>query len=145
MTIHRLLIALLLAAVACESDDSSGTSEPTEEEFWGTQVAFSCAPERDGWYQCSETSTQWCHSVDGDSHFHQGFDCANNGWECFELTPSDAVCVVPETSCDSELPACDTDAHVAYRCEDGMLIAERCAVAQVCVEADGNGRCEFPE
>lgn len=123
-----------VGGVGCGDDDSGGG-----------ETSFECTVERDGWEQCSGDEVQYCHIVEGmDPHFHWGADCGALGFECVEVSESEAVCVDPASSCTVGEHRCEE--NTAYNCVDhggeGRWAVIPCGTSKTCHDEADEAVCE---
>lgn len=115
-----------VAVLSCGDDDNDNKENSTDDgtdDGTDTGETFECSEDKSGWEQCVDNKVQYCHIVDGmDPHFHWSSDCESLGFECVELSESEASCLDDTQTCTVG----------EFRCEDNT--------AYNCIEHDGEGR-----
>ena len=143
-TFIRLTAAIVFsfAIVGCGDDDDNNEERSTDDGNTdnGTEDDFECSEDKSGWEQCVDNKVQYCHIVDGmDPHFHWGSDCESLGFECVELSESEAACLDDTQTCTAGEFYCED--NTAYNCiehdGEGALAIEPCGTASTCT-ADGD-------
>lgn len=144
MVLLTLFLGLAAGTFSCgddgEVDETSGTDTDAESE-----ESFECTEDRDGFEQCVDNKVEYCHVVEGmDPHFHWGADCETLGFECMELSESEAVCLDESTTCTVGEFRCED--NTAYNCvehgDHGHFAVEPCGTAATCHEHDDEAHCE---
>ena len=128
-------MALIAAAgfTAC-SEEENGDDNST------SFAELVCGPETDDQSTCNGNTIAVCHAEE--NHFDPGANCDTDGLTCVRLSASEAGCVDTAASCTSADILCDTVENVAYNCNDGRLVIERCGSAATCELHDGEAHCE---
>ncbi len=130
-----------LAITACDDDDEDSGAGDADTDT-DTDADFECAADRDGWEQCKDGMVRWCHADGENSHFHWGANCADLGFECKELSESEAVCLDERSECTVGEFRCEDG--TAYNCVDsdsqGYWAVDPCDGE--CKEQDGSAHCE---
>ena len=142
--VSSLVAAMLLAAAGCndsDADDDSGAAGAA-----GT--SFQCSEATAGWEQCVDGQVQYCHIVAGmQPHFHWGTDCQSLGYECLELSQSEAACLDQDSTCTVGEFRCQD--NTAYNCVDhegyGHFTVVPCGTSAACHEHDGEAHCVHAE
>jgi hypothetical protein len=144
-----LLSVCLCLTTANGCDDGDEKSETSENDTGaGAEESFECEEGRGGWEQCLDNKVQYCHIVEGmDPHFHWGADCESLGYECIELSESEAVCLDESTDCEPGEFRCEE--NTVYNCvahgDYGHFAVEPCGTAATCHEHDDEAHCEQGE
>lgn len=146
-----LLLAMSLCfvtATGCGDDNDEEARTSDNEIGLDSEKSFECSEDKDGFEQCVEGKVQYCHVVEGMApHFHWGADCETLGYECVELSESEAACLAGSTSCTVGEFRCEENA--AYNCVDhggnGHFAFEPCGTAATCHEHKDEARCEQRE
>jgi hypothetical protein len=139
------------AVFGCGDDDNKKEENSTDDgDTGGTDDDFECSEDKDGWEQCVDNKVEYCHIVEGmDPHFHWGADCERLGFECVEISESEASCLDDTQTCTVGDFRCAD--NTAYNCieynGEGRWAVEPCGTASTCTAEEGGDEayCEEAE
>lgn len=105
-----------------------------------------CDAQHNGNQSCTaDNKVQWCHAEGDHGHFHQGDDCAAQGFTCVQISDTKAACVDQKTECPTAGEAKCVE-NAAYTCvpHDGKnyWAIQNCGTAKECHAHGDHASCE---
>ena len=141
---HKRVLSVWVAGFAawmngCGEDSKNTTPAASD---------FQCTADKSGWEQCVDNKVEYCHIVEGmEPHFHWGSDCQALGFQCVELSESQAACLDPTRTCAVGQFVCQDNTAlncVAYGGQEHWTL-DPCGTAATCKQDATQAFCEHAD